>query len=134
MKNNFVDKEYPTRGIDGKLTGERTVIRYASDGKEAARFGYDASGQETFRQSVTCSENDKGLEKTVSTFRPDGSLLQKSITYFNKEGEISEILTVDAGGKVLDRQVYTYSHNMVAYSHFDETERLIEVWSRCIKS
>ena len=132
LEDGCVEEAHFTRDSSGGLTGGKTIIRYAPDGKECARTGYAPSGRQTFHETVSYKDVEDGLEVVGLTFRADGSLLHKSVSRFNAEGEISEIITRDASGNLIDHQVYTYSNDTVAYSHFDAEEQLLESWSRCI--
>ena len=129
-KENFVDIIHLTRDSAGVPTGGKVVIRYTTDNKEVERFGYDASGQKTFHQTIVYNNSEAGLEKIVNTFGPDGSHLQTSISQFDLEGNLLETQSINSAGKIIDRQTYSYTSESVHYCHFDEAEQLIETWVR----
>lgn len=130
---NVSETVYLTRDAKGVVTGGKTVIRCRADGKEIARFGYDPSGQETFHETVSYHSNEIGEKVEGVTFYPDGSLWQKSVVQFNREGEIVEAKNMNAAGEVTDRQTYSYTEDSVHYCRFDKVQRLIEEWTKHIE-
>lgn len=126
-----VDVVYLTRDKYGISTGGETVLKKASDGREIARFGYDASGRETFRQSTSYKDGTE-REIIVLTFCADGLLTQKCTSGFNENGDLVELTTTNLDDTIIDRQVYTYTADNVHFSRFNGVNESIDTWSKRI--